>query len=336
MNQDKINLFEVKDVKEIVSLTGTPPGMLEVSERIQLVTEACVAYIKHQTVSKGCIVDLGVFFGLSTFLMAKAVERYRNAANQDETIEVIGYDAFKASKRGWFINPLLDMVKNIDKAELLVHEEEFVDFRKITDFYLSGTQVSLHQTLLRSATPPNQPIHLLHIDAPKSYEDFRPILKNFFPCLMTDSVVIFQDFFYHWSGSLINAVGVLVSLGYLRMEAQKGTSLKTRVMREFNLAEFEYLDNQIRDSDFVVVFSTLRGNFGSLKSTDRSDTFFPRFELAELQLGYVRGASPVWISEKCESIFGRSSKRTTIIDLKELISYHFDVSNLYKADYPND
>ena len=61
-------------------------------------------------------------------------------------------------------------------------------------------------------------IAMIHLDAPKDYYELRPILLRFFGALKNGSIIVFQDFFYHWSASVILAVALMEKKRLMSLE----------------------------------------------------------------------------------------------------------------------
>jgi hypothetical protein len=137
----------------------------------------------------------------------------------------------------------------------------------------------------------------MHIDSPKKYQDFRYIFFRFFPLLRRGSIVIFQDFFYHWSGTLISAIQLLVEMGLIELSFTAASSLVVIVKDELNTSEIEEIDQRMAREDLPTIIDKAIESTNNIK-VDRRDYFQPRLHLAKIQLLVENGES-----EKASIVF---------------------------------
>lgn len=155
--------------------------------------------------------------------------------------------------------------------------------------YITDETVEMHKVSLKDSYPlPLKKIALMHIDSPKKYSDFKYILFRFFPLLRKGSVIIFQDFFYHWSGTLISAIQILFEMGIIKMSFTAACSLIVIVLDEPDAAKIEELDQRMACEDLPTIIDKAIEATNNIE-VDRRDYFQPRLHLAKIQLLAERG-----------------------------------------------
>jgi hypothetical protein len=148
----------------------------------------CESYARECFSGKGKIVDLGCWYGATTFSLARGLARNRRAKN-NRLIE--GFDLFVWNE--WMHLP----AQQIKMPVMYQDGESFYDdVQKLLEPYKD--LVRLYQQDLMEFTPAKAPVELLFIDAMKSWPLAKKIVTNFFPFLIPGtSVVVQQDFIFH-------------------------------------------------------------------------------------------------------------------------------------------
>ena len=150
---------------------------------------------------------------------------------------------------------------------------------------------------------------------------------RFFALLEEKSTIVFQDFFYHWSATLIAAVGVLHRLGYIELRKSYATSLEVEVKKKLNLAEIIEIDLCIGSANVIKEINDLMNELvRSKEKFDRFDQFMPRLKLAMLAEAVSNGNGA--IASECFVNMVKSqdfNKGQVVFDLVEMFSRNFSI-----------
>ena len=87
----------------------------------------------------------------------------------------------------------------------------------------SGTVTGI-KAEINDSYPQENLIAFMHIDSPKHWAELHRIAELFFPKLRPGSIIVFQEFFYHWSATLIASVEAMVKIGVLQYESSAASS----------------------------------------------------------------------------------------------------------------
>lgn len=305
------------------------PGMIEPVERQLLLKLA-----RDLSFADGdCAVEFGAFFGKSTSFIAQGLGERRQYVPK-----LYVYDSFGCDRQGSFRPTVIGFAESGGVRDLVHEENGRVDFFPVFCFYLrqkieSGIVVPNRAELFDSV-PPNSPIMLMHIDSPKMYVDFKPILFRFFPKMIIGGVVVFQDFFYHWSATLIAAVGALVRLGILEFHESAASSLACVVRKSVDARSVLELDIMLSsDAQTLSLIDHAIAECGKI-AIDRPDVFLPRLQLAKLQWLLERGeggkAAGV-LTQYFQN--GGKLNHAVLNDFIELMSQSFSIERLYRLDH---
>ena len=180
--------MEKKDLNSI-------PGMIEKGEQDLLIEHASAIQLNDEDV----IIEYGCFFGRSTNCI---IEGLRLNKTYIKSNKFMLYDSFQCKKDNLFSVDVNSDAKKYNVDHLIIEKAGgVIDFRKIFEHFTLPTEITLeiNQCNLHEIKHTNKPIALMHIDAPKYYEEFKYILDNHFIDLKMGSIIVFQDFFYHLS-----------------------------------------------------------------------------------------------------------------------------------------
>jgi hypothetical protein len=233
-------------------------------------------------------VEFGTFFGRSTACIANGL-----ILNQSfkENCKFYAYDSFECKINGGFYPYVNGFAKKGNVFNFLEINNDTVNFMKIFEYYNkinidSGLLIPVKAELSKSF-PKSEIIKLIHIDSPKFYSDFKYILFRFFPKLQLGSYVIFQDFFYHWSASLIAACGLLIKEGFLKVEKTAASSLCCKIEKNFNLNDIHEIDLSMDTPEKVLYLIEYCIGYIDTIEIDRKSIFLPRLTLAKIQYLYA-------------------------------------------------
>lgn len=306
------------------------PGMIEPVEQKLLYDMASQLTLQKSDQ----FVEFGTFFGRSTACLAQGLadNKSRTAKNK-----LHAYDSFSCATNGGFVEHVRSFSNEGGVGHLLNIGDKIVDFYPVFEYYLSNfidSGVVKPSKCGLELSIPNQidSIALMHIDSPKFYEELKIILFRFFPLLKDGAIVIFQDFFYHWSATLIAAVEGMRKIGLIEYKMSAASSLIVQVNGPVSIQNLVELDLLMLDSNVVdgLLSDAIRAcNHISL---DRSDIFLSRIWLASFQHLWSVGEF-----EKATDLikqFLMSGKLSTPVaeDFLEMMRQGFSTRSGYKRD----
>ena len=307
------------------------PGMIEPIEQALL-----TRYAKEVDLSNGQIaVEFGAFLGRSTTCLANGMADNPTRAT-DSTLHV--YDSFSCHKSDGFIKHVIAFGRSGGVENLLTIEGTKVSFLPIFQHYLrthidSGI-VTPHAEQLRDSAPPQAPIVLMHIDSPKFYQEFKTILFRFFPNCEQGCTIVFQDYFYHWSASLIAAVELLHERGILEFEESAASSLAATLTRTPCRAELLEIDLEMQSRRSIADLLTKATAQSVARCSDRPQVFGPRVQLALVQNLFELGDTERAATEFKSLISKHSPLPSQLLgDFLELLGNGFSIRALYDRDH---
>jgi hypothetical protein len=307
------------------------PGMIEPVEQALL-----TRYAKEVDLAKGQIaVEFGAFFGRSTACLANGMVE-NPTLGTDSTLHV--YDSFSCHKSDGFIKHVIAFARSGGVENLLTIEGKKASFLPIFQHYLrthidSGV-VTTHAEQLRDSAPPKGPIVLMHIDSPKFYQEFKTILFRFFPSCEQGCTIVFQDYFYHWSASLIAAVELLHERGILEFGESAASSLAATLTRAPCQAELMEIDLEMQSQRSISDRLTGAAGQSRARCSDRSQVFAPRVQLALVQYLFELGDTKRAAAEFKLLIKNNSPLPPQLLgDFMELLGNGFSIRALYDRDH---
>lgn len=307
------------------------PGMIELVEREMLFNQAR----EISLIETDCVVEFGSFFGRSTNCIAQGLSVNPKYSSN---CFFYTYDSFECDLDGWFAPHVYAYATNANVLHLIKVENKKVNFEKVFKHYLnsyirSNLVVSI-KSELHDSQAPNSTIALMHIDSPKYYEEFKFILYRFFPKTKIGSIIIFQDFFYHWSGSLILIIAILVKKGFVYVDQSAASSLVGKILKiptmndilELDLMMQNY-DESLKHFDFIIEEC-------SKIELDRKEQFLPRLTLAKIQWLYsnekfddARKTMDDYLKR------GNTFSREVTNDFLEIFANGFSIRKLFEKDH---
>lgn len=310
------------------------PGMVSPIEQKLLYECALNASLEDNDI----IVEFGAYFGRSTFYLAKGLKQnpYRKPTNAVHT-----YDSFECDRYESFAERVMNDAESSKLSHLLDIRKGRLKFRGIANYFLKehlNKEVVIHQSELSDSWP-MRPFHgniaILHIDSPKYYEEFKTVLFRFFPLLKQGSTVIFQNYFYHWSESLIVAVQMLIEDGILVAECTRASSLVVKVKKVPTKQMLVNVDQACLSQDHAMVIDRAIKTVNVLCSDkDAKEIHLPFLSLAKIQY--------LWATNRqaeASRIFGSMLASIHVLVLRgfiELLSQGFDNRSYYEKDHPLD
>ena len=305
------------------------PGMIEPIEQSMLQLTCSEIDLNPSDI----FIEYGSFFGRSSNCI---IEGIINNKTYSKNNLFLVYDSFRCKSDGIFAEIVYQFAR-LGKVENLIEKDEnFINFRKIFNHFISSnTHIEVKECDLQEIKPITQPIAFMHIDSPKFYSDFRYILINHFPNLKIGAIIIFQDFFYHWSATLIAIVELLIQKNFIEVNETAATSLKTTVLKKLSERDIEEINDIMASIDINKTIEQSILRFSSQQNiVDRIHNFLPRLMLANIQYYFEKGnileANRHWDNyiKNYPQV-----EQSVINDLEELKSYSFSIRSLYELDH---
>lgn len=307
------------------------PGMIEPIEQKTLEKlAASLMFDKNDNVY-----EFGAFLGRSTACIAAGLSSNESFPS---TGRLFTYDSFECDINGGFYPHVISACSQNGLADLLRQSGDKVDFsavfKKHLQHYIDANLVQPIKVELDQSVPFSGSIGLMHIDSPKFYQEFKLILFRFFPLLRPGSYIVFQDFFYHWSATLIAACGILMRLGVIRPDMSAASSLICRCERQPSFIEICELDLAMQNTaDIPGLIDLARESVAGIK-IDRKEIFIPRLLLAKIQWLFESGLPKEAASElQRYSSSTKDINYSLVNDFFELMRNGFSVRTLYELDH---
>jgi|GEM_PF-3575790 len=308
------------------------PGMTEPVEQEMLTALAASDFVARN----GAIVEFGTFFGRSTACLVNGAARWWSPESGKPAVHT--FDSFGCADGQGFAVHVRSFAQMGNVGHLVKAGGGRADFRAVYDHFVGAAEsqgiLKSTTTEMRDAVPPDDRIALMHIDCPKFYDEMKYILFRFFPALAPGAVVIFQDYFYHWSATLIAATQLLTERGIFRLEQSRASSAMGTILRTPDIREMLELDLAMTGSSVVALID--RAIEAAKKaSVDRPAQFIPRLHLAKVQYLWDKGefakAQQAFID-----MIGQSEGNLiapVFTDFLELMRHGFSIRRLYELDH---
>ena len=308
------------------------PGMIEPVEQQLLSGLAADPFVAEN----GVIVEFGTFFGRSTACLVNGALAWWSP---ERAPAVYAYDSFACSNSSaGFAKHVAAFAQQAGVAHVVRVEGDRIDFRPVYDHFVGSAEATgvlkTATTDLSRARRPDAPIALMHIDAPKFYAELRYILVRFFPALMPGARIVFQDFFYQWSASLVAGAQLLADRGIVSFERSAASSLVSRVLRVPGLEEIAELDLAMVDAS---VPDLIDRSVAAMKAIaiDRPVQFLPRLYLAKMQYLWDQqrfaAAEATLLQMLAEN--NNALNPAVFTDFRELLRNGFSIRRLYELDH---
>jgi hypothetical protein len=307
------------------------PGMIEPVEQQMLTDLAADPFVAQH----GAIVEFGTFFGRSTTCLIKGAVRWWSRGSAPA---VYAFDSFSCIGSRGFAREVRMHANKSGLAHLVQIEGDHVNFRPVYDHYVGEAETfGILRTIacdLRDVQRPCDRIALMHLDSPKFYEELKYVLERFFPALVTGAHVVFQDYFYHWSASLIAAVQCLVERGFIVMERSAASALLTRVLRAPTVEELLEIDRAMREEAMTAMIDRAIATVKAIP-VDRPEQFMPRLYFAKMQRFWELGEFPAAEGTLLQMLSDGENSMTTVVfnDFRELLRHGFSVRKAYELDH---
>jgi hypothetical protein len=307
------------------------PGMIEPVEQA-LLTELAA---RPPIVAGAVIVEFGTFFGRSSACLVNGASQWWTPADGPV---LRTYDSFGCAEGEGFAPHVFAFAGQGGVLDLVERANGRVDFQKVYRRYLGAAEEAgllvTRRAELRDIEHDGAPISLMHLDAPKFYDEFKFILFRFFPSLVPEARVVFQDYFYHWSATLVAAAEALVARGILAFERSAASSMTARVVRTPSVEDLLEVDLALTGRSVEPLLDQAIARTSTM-ALDRGEQFAPRLWLAKMQYQWEQGRTA-----DADRTFGAMIAAAkgrlhvaTLADLREMLRSGFSIRPLYERDH---
>lgn len=308
------------------------PGMIEPIEQ-RLLYDLASSLSLHKD---DAMVEFGTFFGRSTYCLASGL-----AANpmRDKSNILFAHDSFECSTEGSFATHVWSFAKAGAVEDMVKVDRGRVDFLPVFEHYLNtsisdGVTRPVRAELKDSLPDQIIRIALMHIDSPKFYKELKIVISRYFPLLRPDAVVIFQDFFYPWSATLIAAVEAMRQRGWLEYRMSAASSLVVQFGPPPTEKDILDLDQEMEDGDRMTDLIMQAIVASTHIQIDRPEQFLPRLWLAAYQYLWSEGRYSE-ATDLMTKFFGSGVKLTQPVleDYLGMMREGFSIRKLYDLDH---
>lgn len=310
----------------------TIPGMVDPLEQRTLFEIA-----RRLTFETGeSVVEFGTYFGRSTCCIVNGL--LAQGISDGARVSVHAYDSFSCAIQGSFYRHVQRDAAENSLEPLLRFEADRVRFRGVFDHYLGEYQASgllrAVEGELKDCASGSSRIRMMHIDCPKFYKELKLILVRFFPHLQRGALVIFQDFFYQWSATLIAAVQLLAERGIVKFLFSAACSLVVEVVERPSAEQISRFDLAMEYADVAALIDRAIVATRSIV-IDRPGRFVPRLSLAKLQYMFESGRHHEAAAALRGALDGAGGPIDALLfdDLGELVGMGFDLRSVYEIDH---
>jgi len=312
---------------------GNIPGMIEPVEQALLAELATYATLG----SDGVVCEFGAYFGRSTACLAHGLMANPTLNLTRRNTPVLRtYDAFRCHRAGMLGRYVAHDASAADLGHLLKTEGDRLDFLPLFDHFVGDLPAGLlsrEQTDIASARHSGEPIVLMHVDAPKWYDEYLHVLRHFGPYLKVGSRIVFQDFFYHWSASVIGAVELMIERAVVEPMETAASSLLVKLVRPLDVATIETLHDTYRRRKLNALIEHSVTRFDQF-DVERRMVYLPRLMMAGMQFAFESGnfdQARQWL-ERTMAFCGNTLQESVMKDLANLIEHGFAMRKFYELD----
>lgn len=309
------------------------PGMIEPVEQELLLDLASSVELGRDDI----VCEVGSYLGRSAWCLAQGLTQNRRLSLEGRSRAVLhAHDVFACQEGGALAAYLLQDVKRAGVEALLRVADGRVDFHRVFRHHLGDFPAGLvqsHQAELSAMRHPGGKIALMHVDAPKWYQEYRALLVEFGPHLKSDAYLILQDHFYHWSAELVAAAEFFIQRGVFEPLETAATSLLVRVKAPIDEGRLRELDEAMAAGTIERLIEQSIARYLSFE-VDRPEQFVARLYLAGLQHAFERGAHEQagrwWLA--VNQRYGGADVGPVAGDMADLLRYGLSLRRIYLDD----
>ena len=295
------------------------------------------------------IIEFGCFMGKSTLAMAKSLQ------NNNTPLCIV--DGFRTEVKSSFSKHVNSACSFYSlKPEIIKHcGKEFIDFKKsfetvmksiggkylnFNSFYYREDYVAglIHDFHLAQNV---SSIGLLHIDLAKNWQQLSSIISSCSPYIIKGTNIIFQDFYYHWSSSIIQGIALLEWQGYIEFKSTAASSMACEVLKPIDTNILMSISHDLEEKDnqkklWSYIFKTCGDTNKYVHHYSGIDDMKKRF-FYRLKLAYIMNQLLLYKKQSKEDDFKKlvgklildstnSESQYVLNDTIDLISSNFDIN----------
>ena len=239
------------------------------------------------------MLEFGTFFGRSTRSIVNGILWNKNIELSSRLKPVLrAYDRFSSANEENFVDYVKSFARRGGVQDLLKEQDGKVSFRAVFDHYMSGIPekvLDVFESGLHQMEHDGSAIKFMHIDLPKWWEEYKYLIDTYFLYLKKGAILIYQDFFYHWSATLVVAVFLWIEEGLLEPVRTAASSLVVEINKEIIEDDVRNLESQMESVDYIEVLTRCQDYFAKFNFVDRREYFVNRLLLAQLQYSFEKG-----------------------------------------------
>ena len=252
------------------------PGMIESVER-----EMLERYALKSNLNKGCIVELGSYFGKSTACLINGVIRNTTYTHG---IKIFSFDKFETKKKSSFTPYVLKDAKRANLLSALIQKNNKINFKNIYSYFTREYEnkiLKTHEVDIKNMKLFKNKISLLFIDCTKGYSDTNKVLDCYFKKVLNDGTIIFQDFFYHWSAGMIAVVSLLSKFNCIEITSSYATSLVVKKKKNIS-KDLNKKIHELKKKNFHLEIEEIKKVLRKINIYN-FNIFYPRLICAQIQ-----------------------------------------------------
>lgn len=308
------------------------PGMIEPVEQDLLRDLALSLELGPDDV----VCEFGSFMGRSACCLAEGLVD-SGLSLKGRPIEPLHcYDLFACAPNGLLAGFVRNGANSAGVAHLLDESGGRLGWARVFDHFTSDLPPGLlrrHVTSIENAQPVGGAIAAMMIDAPKWYPELQQLLQRFAPKAHTGCQIVLQDYFYHWSATMVAAVQLLLEDGVIEPLESAATSLLVRTLRPMTPDVLDAMDRRFRASRVEDLLDRAADTFEDF-DVERKSLYLPRLRLAAIQHVCAEGRFDEG-DARLRDLLARCGGEfvgTLAEDFKELRHHNFSARSLYELD----
>lgn len=324
--------WKKRNKKKPPQYQNTVPGMIEPIEQALLYELVKSIDLAGDEV----IVEFGTFFGKSTRCIVDGFLAANNQLTRKDYAAIYVYDSYACSIDGAFYPHVIEHAKKGEVTHLLSESAGNINFEDIFKHYMKDLPsgiLDINRCELEAMLHNNAKIKLIHFDLPKWYDDYKILLDRFSLQLQSDSYILYQDFFYHWSATLIAAVQYWINIGIITPVKTAASTLLVKLSRKITQTDLDDLERTMTQDNHASLIEQSIEYFEQF-DVDRKSIFVGRLKLAHFQYCFEQQHH----NEAADTLAlllksGLCTEPVLANDLQELTRFGFSIRQLYQSDH---
>ena len=200
--------------------------------------------------SNDIVIDLGPFLGGSTAGIIAGLKRTNHKGNGNH---IYCYDRYKVETSTTLGKIVLSQMEDLNEDKNIGTVDFMQIFKKNILAQLNGTAIKVKaiqgeiSDLKAHFVQPkkNQRVGLIHVDLPKNWINLKPIIDEIFTQNIEKTVILWQDYFYHYSADIIITCEWLLEQKLLKLNGVVCSTLDTTLQRSLSKKEIDDLESTI-------------------------------------------------------------------------------------------